>query len=356
MSALAEAIEAAILPGAPQAEAEALGRAVAGEPAVVLSLMPRLVHAPGGAAGLFAYALGQEAADPAALLAEARACLADGRPPGGPFVFSLLLGWHATRRDEAAGFLDAAARDPVWHDLFPALQVRVGVDAKGCRRLLRALADRALPAEACRPLAAVHAVGSLSAQDLAPLLDALAGRPDGAPVALDVLAAAVGAASARDEAARHALAEVAASFLARLDWSEIDVAYEERAEALVPALAFTVAEASDGALRPLLDALVALETDAPMGFSPSRGKLLEPFLRHRPRLAIETVVRPDPEGGYGTALRMLGRLVAGSALRPPEARVAEVLAWLATLHPAGDPALAGAVAEARGRLRGDAAG
>ena len=88
-------------------------------------------------------------------------------------------------KTRAARLLDAALAEEVLATHFPALQCAVPIDKQGVRRLLQAL-DKA-PVWQFKVLAFGRASDPIAGSDLRTLLQAIAAKPQGFPVAAEIL-------------------------------------------------------------------------------------------------------------------------------------------------------------------------
>lgn len=201
-----------------------LGRQLAGDPALLQELLPRLL---GGEIYGQALSIGQgvatETADVQPLIDAVRAAIQSASETNScnvTFACGLFRGWHARDPAMASRLLDAALDDPILGPWFPALQLQVPLDAVAAARIVAAIdAERA-------PLAAYQFFGfqlkTLDLTDIAPIFNALLSKGAAANyLAIEELSHVVYGASDQSPEWQITMAEFCRDFMVRAQWPPI---------------------------------------------------------------------------------------------------------------------------------------
>lgn len=165
---------------------ESLGRDVAGDEEAFKVLLPELMVGDGRISG-FGRGLGLAAEDPAGIWRAMTTQFAATQTPGPALIGGFLEGVQRRDPSLADTFLDASLDKPELAASFPAFQAYVIIDNKGVTRLHQALDLDKAPIHAYRNLAYGRACDAISAPEFKRLVIAIAGKPNGAPVAMEIL-------------------------------------------------------------------------------------------------------------------------------------------------------------------------
>lgn len=172
-----------------EAAARELGELVAKDQATLSSVLPLLVQNAQGRQWMFGEGLATKV-DSLEACWESLVKALEELPEEERNV-QLLRGFLAGtfERDRTAfnRFLDHAMERESLLKWLPALQVTAPLDARGCDRLLRAIADPATPAWPFQHLSLARATQSIEDRLLADILERLSLKPDGLEVAIGIL-------------------------------------------------------------------------------------------------------------------------------------------------------------------------
>jgi hypothetical protein len=264
----------------------ALGRELAGDPALLQDILPQLLE---GEIYRQAHSIGQGVAiafaDTKPLIDMVRTVVqaaSERKSCNLTFVGGLFRGWHERDPALASRLLDEALNDPILGPWFPALQLQVPLDARGAARLVASIdADLA-------PITSYQFLGpSLKTLDLvniASVLNALTTKgPEGNYSAIDALSYVVYAASDREPEWKDALATFCRDFMVRAEWPPIREFGERLDHEISQILAFGVRHSrSFRDVRPLLKRVEDYRRDS-SGYVPSdSGNYLAPILHRYP--------------------------------------------------------------------------
>ncbi len=172
-----------------QARLEELGREVGRDPGLVRHFLPELMRCDSSTIWSFARGLALSVSEPEAvwdaLVSEI------GRTPElevrNACLRGFLNGLHERCPERAAALLDDAVEQDELARWFPHLQVAVEIGREGTTRLLRSLAFGAAPVAAFHSLVHSQATEDLPEPELTQLLNAVAAKPGGLEIALDML-------------------------------------------------------------------------------------------------------------------------------------------------------------------------
>ena len=197
--------------------AEKLGRDASADPELLAGILPQLVANGGGRRRQFAHGLARGTQNARELWSElirwmkARPDDANATVLGG-----FLSAWKEIDGESVEQVLDDAVADPDLARFLPYLQAMIGLDDSGVARLLRSASNGAATAHSFRVLAAGRLTDRICSGDLRRLLLAVERKPNGWPVAVDILAMRFSS-TFDDEAERPELAEFGRELLVQLD-------------------------------------------------------------------------------------------------------------------------------------------
>lgn len=204
-------------------ETRALGRALAVEPALLVELASALATSGSNNARVVGQGLADGAADLPALWDQLTAAMAEVEREKRQFgVLGGFLNAGQTR-DPAwtASALDAAVDADVLGEMFPYFQITVGIDDAGVERLHRALVGERPSIWQFSRLAYSGSLNDASPQNLSGLLRAVAGRPGGQDVVVEILSMHFhGSASASDPGREAALVAYGRELLSEYRFSD----------------------------------------------------------------------------------------------------------------------------------------
>ncbi len=264
----------------------ALGRELAGDPALLQDILPQLLE---GEIYGQAHSIGQGVAiafaDAKPLLGMVRTVIqaaGDRKSCNLTFVGGLFRGWHERDPALASCLLDEALNDPILGSWFPDLQLQVPLDAAGAARLVASIdADRA-PIPTYRFLGL--SLNTLDLIDIASVLNVLTTKgSEGNYSAIDALSYVVSGASDREPEWKDALAAFCRDFMVRVEWPPIRDFGERLDYEMSQILAFGVKNSrSFREVRPLLKRVEDYRSRS-SGYVPSdSGNYLSPILRRYP--------------------------------------------------------------------------
>jgi len=171
-----------------EAVARTLGGAVAGDEQAFGSLLPKLVTGH-GQLWSFGMGLAESATDPKAMWGRLVSQLAEmGEGDRTVEVFrGFLAGLHGSSPELVDAILDEAYQHGILGQWYPALQTAVSIDKRATDRLKRSLSLGSIPMRSFLYLANGRATDPISGQDLKELVRAIAERPDGFDIAIQIL-------------------------------------------------------------------------------------------------------------------------------------------------------------------------
>jgi hypothetical protein len=169
-----------------KAVVEKLGADVAADDAAFQALLPELVSSDGKLRD-FGSALAREAENPRAMWDALVVQFASVDKPNNQVLCGFLLGLQARDPLTADTMLDESLVDTRLAEWFTVLQSNVDIDDKGLARLNRALELGRAPIHRFYDLAHGRAADVIPGPGFRDLVVAIAGKPDGMPVALEIL-------------------------------------------------------------------------------------------------------------------------------------------------------------------------
>jgi hypothetical protein len=169
-----------------------IGSDIARDDAALSTILPELVSTNGQFLQAFGRGLAQGSSDPSALWHRLRGAFEEVVDPAKRNP-SILVGFVAESKSLNAPFcestLDQLLSDSLLGTMFPWFQVAAGIDQRGLIRLNQAAEDGALASiEQFRHLAFGRQHQTIEDDDLSELLDKIASRENGIPVAVEILA------------------------------------------------------------------------------------------------------------------------------------------------------------------------
>lgn len=270
---------------------EDLGKAAALDERLLFDVLKDLLqYNTNGKVSQFGFGVGKAIQNPTGLLAEARDVIGTAQQSSVSLLFirGFIAGWHQRRPDQVSAFLDQALFDEVWGHYFPELQLRVDLDSVGYGRLLKSLEVGMAPIWQYTNLGSGRVTDPLTVEQISSLIDAIASKPNGQAVAIDVLAMVIHCAQEKDDDYRRDLVRVCRKFLRRLDWSKVeDNEVDHDIEGILKNALSVAADDTD--IPQILDNLLTNERSKRRRFSYGRGRLLVPFFEYFPKVTLDAV-------------------------------------------------------------------
>jgi len=177
---------------AARAKAEQICAEIGAELATDMSLLeqylPALIEAESYWVVTVMTVIGRKTSDAEAAWKLLRTAWLSAEGPRGYVLPGLFINGLAKKdRDAAETILEDAFQDEAFHPIFVHMQVNAGLNDRGIERLLAAAALETFPTESFRNLGYGPNWRERPGEDLAQVLRALAARPDGLDVAMDIL-------------------------------------------------------------------------------------------------------------------------------------------------------------------------
>lgn len=291
-------------------EAKKLGVDAAANEQLLLELLPDLLKSGvNGAAGNFGVGVGLSFSDPAHLLGKARDIVKQSEEAAISLIFvrGIVSGWNDTNASATSQFLDQAVSDSVWGKWFPELQVQINLEDAGYARLTKALDLGIAPIWQYRNLSWGHTPDTLSLEQIAVIVTAIAPKTDGLPVAIDLLGMVHYGASQKDKSYRNSLAKFCVVFLQKINWSKINIDDNSLAYHLDILLDFAIASTKSAKqVSSMLSNLIQHERSERRVYAFRQGHLLKAFFKYHPIMTLDAIYQPDEDGFYTTAKRLAG--------------------------------------------------
>lgn len=291
-----------------QEEAETLGKAAAFDTDALADLTPYVSRAKStDKSWNFGFGIGQVAASTQEILDRIKQVVPEIKKDGmnSLFIRGLVAGWNKAKPSEVAEFLECALTDEVWGEIFPELQVAIGIDAAAHGRLIQCIQIGKAPAWQFHYLGMGRATDPLSVEQIASLITPLAAKPDGGLLAaIDVLNMVIHCTDTKDEQYKEGLRAYCLKLVGELDWSLVDLANENFLHHLEWIIEFALdcSEPHEVAAK-TLNRLVQQERSGKRVFPTRLGNVLLPFFKKCPIQTLDAVYTKDEV----TALkRMLG--------------------------------------------------
>jgi hypothetical protein len=314
--------------------ARRLGCLAANAPTVISQVLPDLLSDRSSETSMsFGIGLGSTLEDPAEVMSEVKGIIARMNAPDvSPLAIrGLLQGWQETNPVKVGMFLDNAVSDPIWGQWFPELQWVIGLEGEGIKRVFRALRAGIAPIWRYRYLSGGRTVDILDPETIEALARSISDQPDGGAVAVDLLGMVVHSARERGESFVQDIAERIRSFLAWADLSKCnfnDTMFDHHLNNL---LSFALTNAAPSSIdNDMLDNVLSWERSESRRYAFRRGRHLQPFFKLRPKLALDAIYQPDPDGSYWTARGLASNNDNERGRRPMEAiPIDAALEWCA---------------------------
>ena len=184
--------------------------------------LPKLLASQSPRVFTVAEAIGREASDPSAAWKIIEANVFKAARSGEIFFFPgrFLLGLSEQSRTNANEILDYALANPRWHPFLPHMQLCVGLDEVGIKRLIAAIPSPALPSCTLRALAGGRSTDELGDSDLKELIGAIADKESGANVALEIFHTRLFSLRSDQEAVSEVERDIARALLPKILFDE----------------------------------------------------------------------------------------------------------------------------------------
>jgi hypothetical protein len=297
-------------------KAETLGKQAAVELDILAELLPELLKSnSGGNVWNFGYGVGQSAFSPTELMDKARSHIKNVGVTGLSlqFIRGIVTGWHMVKPGDVSTFLDGAISDDIWGVWFPNLQVCVNLDDIAHARLMKSIELRKSPSWQFGNLGGGRVTDPLSVEQISTLVNGIAAmQDDGLTVAIDVLSMVIFCAKEKTLEYREELASHCIQFLQQIEWSKLNLNNDGLNHKIGVILEFVLVLTKTGHLvSQVLSRLVEYEYSESRSYAHRQGRLLEPFFRHHPKLALDAVYMRDSKGTYNAAQRIVSGLEIG---------------------------------------------
>lgn len=277
-----------------QEEAEKLGKAAAFDKDALADLTPYVSGAKStDKSWHFGFGIGQTAPSTQEILDRIKKILPEVKKDGvnSVFIRGLVAGWHKSKPSEVSAFLECALTDDVWGEIFPELQIAVGIDAAAHDRLVKCIQIGKAPAWQFSYLGWGRATDPLSVGQIASLITPLAVKLDrGLLVAIDVLNMVIHCSDTKEEQYKEELRVYCLKLVSELDWNLVDHANENFLRHLEQVIEFALESSnSHDATAKALNRLIQQERFGNGIFPRRLGDLLSPFLKKYPIQTLDTV-------------------------------------------------------------------
>jgi hypothetical protein len=200
---------------------ENLGKDVAKDDEAFKTLLPSLVRG-GSRVPLFGESLGSSTGKPYEIWQAFVTEFAAAAKPDTGVMAGFLTGLQKRDSVLADKILDEAVEHPSVGTQFPELQARITIDARGVKRLHRALELGNAPIGRYRVLAYGRACDDMPGPAFRDLLLAIADKPDGHTVALEILSMRLFSDAADKRSTVPEVAEIGRALLAAFEFSKKD--------------------------------------------------------------------------------------------------------------------------------------
>ncbi|MCD4484799.1 hypothetical protein LQR31_09975 [Chromobacterium vaccinii] len=283
-----------------QEEAEMLGKAAAFDTDALSDLTPYVSGAKStDKSWHFGFGIGQSASSTQEILGKIKKVVPEIKKDGvnSIFIRGLVAGWNKAKPSEVAAFLECALTDEVWGEIFPELQVAIGIDAASHGRLVQCIKIGKAPAWQFQYLGMGRATDPLSVEQIASLITPLAAKPDGGlHAAIDVLSMVIHCSSTKDEKYKKDLRAYCLKLIDELDWSLVDLEDGNFLHHLEGVIEFGLdnSELHDDAIE-VLNRLIRKERSRKRKFHRRLGNILLPFFKKYPIQTLDAVYTKDKE-------------------------------------------------------------
>ena len=219
------------------AVAEGLGKKCAQDDALLITLLPDLVRGSGGRLTAFGKGLAHGTPNRADVWSQLHKALAATREGecNAATICGFLLGLHSDDPALCETLLDAALEDDTLGAWFPVLQTTVPVSTRGVARLKRSVTRGKAPIEQFRFIGWSRPSGAISGADFKELLMAIAVKPEGYVIAIDILSMRLHSDKNIEAAHPPELIEVGRELLSQAQFHDRDNMHEYRLRMIVNA-------------------------------------------------------------------------------------------------------------------------
>lgn len=277
-----------------QEAAEMLGKAAAFDTDALADLTPYVSRAKStDKSWHFGFGIGQAATSTQEILDRIKQILPEIKIDGvnSVFIQGLVAGWNKVRPSEVTAFLEYALTDEVWGEIFPELQITLGVDTAAHSRLIQCIRIGKAPAWQFQNLGIGRATDRLSVDQITSLLTPLVAKPDGGLLAaIDVLNMIIHCADTKDEQYKKELRVYCLNLVSELDWSLVDLANENFLHHLERIIEFSLdsSQPHEAATR-ALNRLIQQERSDKRIFPRRLGNILLPFFKKYPVQTLDAI-------------------------------------------------------------------
>lgn len=291
---------------------EELGKAAATVEGLLLELLPQLMSSKSGASAFhLGVGVGKQVTEPNWILDAAKEHIATFTPEtvGVLFLRGLLNGWHHASPASVEEFLDRAVRDAVWVKWVMDLHLSVPMSQSAYARIHQSIKAGNTPAWQYSYLGMGRQTDSFSVAEIGELLSSIALLPDGGAVFLEVLYMVVHCASDHDDAYKELLAATCLNLLRSVNWGQVFGNRANSGYRIKSILKFSLKRlaSSESALKILKNLVAWARTvEGSSSNSDAIKDAVKPFLRHMPRLTLDTIYVPGEEAYYRKMLPVIG--------------------------------------------------
>ncbi len=315
--------------------AKRLGSLAANEPLMLPQLLRELLDSSSDPRVMsFGHGLGKALGHPRKLMDEVKTIIKARKSFDGSLLIvrGILKGWHEVDERGLEAFLDDAVLDSVWGTYLPELQCVVGLEGNGITRIFKSLDAGIAPSWQYRYLSMGRAMDVLSPDVIGALANSVSAIADGEPVAIDLLGMVVHSATERGESFVRDIAQRIGGLLANIDLYKCKIDETMGDHHMRELITFTLKNTASRSLDTgMLQNVLAWERSEQRTYAYRRGRHLQPFFKLRPRLALDSVYQPDPDGRYRTATRLVADFHNERGSRPMEAMSPDAaLDWCST--------------------------
>lgn len=196
-----------------------------------------------------------------------------------------------------AAFLESARTDEIWGEIFPELQVAIGIDTAAHGRLIQCIQIGKASAWQFQYLGMGRVTDPLSVKQIASLITPLADKPDGGlPAAIDVLYMVIHYTDTKDEQYKEELQAYCLKLVGELDWSLVDLENEDFLHHLERVIEFASNSSEPHqAAAQTLNRLIQQERSGKKIFPRRLGNVLLPFFKKYPIQSLDAVYTKDEE-------------------------------------------------------------
>ncbi|MDP5008109.1 MAG: hypothetical protein NWQ13_03755, partial [Glaciimonas sp.] len=292
-----------------QLKLKQLGRLAGDDTQLITDFLPALLKTNSQNIHRFSCGVAQSFHNIQSLLTDAKSIIVEIERPvlNLAFIFGLIEEWNKIDADAASTFLNSAVKDSIWEQFFPQLQVAVPLNDAGYTRLMYALELGKAQIRQFNCLQFGGTTATLSANQVMTLILSIADKPDGIPVAIDILHMVIHGAKEKPAAYQCELANYCIDFCQKLNWqSIIDDSDESFNRHLNAILEFSLqSPIDDENIELILQRLIDFKRTSNRMYFFYPNVYLTPFLLHYTKKTLDFIYKPDDDGSYTFALRLL---------------------------------------------------